>query len=150
MSQLRKLKQKAQKEYNSRIKRQKIVFSIFFVITIVISFTMLIVSAINNAPTLTTTIVSGSAWFIFDILFAFAIKNKWHFLFNECSGGLHCNYNSNETDSQRKKDNWRGNCFKFAVSVAVFLIHLVYFVLTFFDVNLGILYILFYFDFYNV
>ena len=68
------------KEYYLKIKRQKTVFSLFFVITIVISFTMLIVCAINNAPTLTTIIVSGSAWFIFDILFAFAIKNKWHFL----------------------------------------------------------------------
>ena len=125
MSQLRKLKQNAQKEYNSRIKRQKIVFSIFFVITIVISFTMLIVCAINNAPTLTTIIVSGSAWCIFDILFAFAIKHKWHFLFNECSGGLHYNYNNSKTEAERKKDNWQGNCFKFVISIVIFIIHLV-------------------------
>ena len=127
MSQLRKLKQKAQKEYNSRIKRQKIVFSIFFVITIVISFTMLIVCAINNAPTLTTTIVSGSAWFIFVILFAFAIKNKRYFLFDECSGGLHYNYNNKKTEAERKKENWQGNCFKFVIGIAIFIIHLVLF-----------------------
>ena len=127
MSQLRKLKQKAQKEYNSRIKIQKIVFLIFFVITIVISFTMLIVCAINNAPTLTTTIVSGSAWFIFDILFVFAIKNKWHLLFDECSGGLHYNYNNIKTEAERKKENWQGNCFKFVIGIAIFIMHLVLF-----------------------
>ncbi len=125
MSQLRKLKQKARKEYNSRIKRQKIVFSIFFIVTIVISFTMVIVCTIKNVPTLTTTIVSGSAWLIFDVLFAFAIKNKWYFLFDECSGGLHYNYNNKKTEAERKKDNWQGNCFKFAVSIVMLLIHLI-------------------------
>ena len=129
MSQLRKLEHKAQKEYNLKIKdkRQKTVFSIFFIVTIVISFTMLIVCAINNEPTLTTTIVSGSAWFIFDILFALAIKNEWHFLYDECSGGLHYNYNNKKTEADRKNDNWQGNCFKFAIGIAIFIIHLVLF-----------------------
>ncbi len=125
MSQLRKFRKKAQKEYDLKIKRLKAIFSIFFTVTIVISFTMLIICAINNAPTLTTTIVSGSAWFIFDVLFAFAIKNKWYFLFDECSGGLHYNYNNNKTKTERKKDNWQGNRFKFAISVVILLIHLV-------------------------
>mgnify|MGYP003305850773 CR=1 FL=1 len=125
MSQLRKLRKKAEKDFELKIKRQKSTFSIFFVLTIVISFTMLIICAINNAPTLIATIVSGSAWFIFDVLFAFAIKNKWHFLFNECSGGLHYNYNNSKTEAERKKDNWQGNCFKFAICVVILLIHLV-------------------------
>ena len=127
MSQLRKQKQKAQKEYNLKIKRQKTVFSIFFIVTIVISFTMLIICAANNAPTLTTTIISGSAWFTFDVLFAFAIKNKWCFLFDVSSGGLHYNYNNKKTETERKKDNWKGNFLKFAISVAVFIIHLILF-----------------------
>ena len=125
MSQLRKLRKKAQKEYNLKIKGQKAIFSILFIVTIIISFTMLIICAINSAPTPTTTIVSGSAWFIFDVLFAFAIKNKWYFLFDGCSGGLHYNYNNNKTETERKKDNWQGNRFKFAISVVILLIHLV-------------------------
>ena len=125
MSQLRKLRKNAQKEYNLKIKRQKTVFSIFFIVTIVISFTMLIICAANNAPTLTTTIISGSAWFMFDVLFAFAIKNKWCFLFDDCSVGLHYNYNNKKTETERKKDNWQGNCFKFALCVVILLIHFV-------------------------
>ena len=124
MSQLRKIKQKARKEYNLKIKRQKAVFSIFFIVTIVISFTMLITCAVNKAPTLITTVVSGSAWLVFVILYAYAIKNRWYILFDECTTGrYHSDFN--KTENERKNDNWQGNCFKFAMSVVILLIHLV-------------------------
>ena len=123
MSQLRKLKQKAQIEHNLKVKRQKFIFSLCFIFTMAVSFLMLVVCAINKAPTLTTTIISGSVWFIFDILYAFAIKNKWYILVDECSTGrVHSDYN--KIEAERKKDNWQGNCFKFAISVIIFLIHL--------------------------
>ena len=126
MSKFRRLKQKAQKENKSKIKRQKTIFSLCFVLTIVISFAMLVICAINNAPTLTTTIISGSAWLLFDIVYGYAIKNKWPLLFDECTTGrISPNYNKNE--AKRKKDNWEGNCLKFAISVILFLIHLVLF-----------------------
>jgi len=123
-SQLRKLKQRAQKENDLRIKRVKAVFSIFFIATIVISFTMLMICAINNTLTLMTTAVSVSGWFAFVLLYAYAIKNKWYFLFDECSTGRFSS-DLNKTEAERKRDNWQGNCFKFAISVAILLVHLV-------------------------
>ena len=124
MSQLRKLKQKKREENRRKTKRQKAFFQCVFILTIIISFIMLIVCVINNAPTLTTTIISGIAWLLFDIIFAYAIKNKWSFLFDECSTGrLSCDYT--KTDSQRKRDNWQGNCLYFAISIIIFIIHLV-------------------------
>ena len=124
MSQLRRLKQKAQKESKLKIRRQKVIFSLCFVLTMVVSFAMLVVCAINNAPTLTTTIISGSVWLLFDIVYGCAIKNKWYILFDECTTSrISTDYNKNAT--QRKMDNWKGNCFKFAISVIVFLIHLI-------------------------
>ena len=116
MSQLRKLKQKAQKEHNLKIKRQKTLFSLCFIITLVISFIMLVICAINNAPTLTTTIISGCVWFLFDILYAYAIKNKWYILFDECSTGR-VSFDYKKTEAHRNEDNWQGNCLKFAISV---------------------------------
>ena len=124
MSQLRKLRQKVQKEHDLKIKRQKAVFSTFFIVTIVISFSMLIICVINNAPTITTTIISGSVWFLFDLLYAYAIKSKWYILFDECSTGRF-QFDLIKTEIDRKKDNWQGNCFKFAISVAILLIHFV-------------------------
>lgn len=126
MSQLRRLKQKLQKEHNSKIKRQKTLFSLCFVSTIAISFLMLVICAINQTPTLATTIISGCAWLLFDFLYAFAIKHKWYLLFDECSGGRFSS-DLGKTEAVRKEDNWAGNCFKFAISVIVFLIHLVLF-----------------------
>ena len=126
MSQLRKLKQRAQKEHDLKIKKQTVIFSVCFIFTMAVSFLMLIICTINNAPTLTTTIISGSAWLIFDVLYAYALKNKWYILFDECSTGrFHSDYGKNETE--RKKDNWQGNCLKFAISVTVFFAHLVLF-----------------------
>ena len=78
MSQLRKLRKQEQKHHNLKIKRQKTVFSSGFILTLIISFIMLVICAINNAPTLITTTVSGCAWLIFDLLFAYAMKNKCH------------------------------------------------------------------------
>ena len=129
MSQLRKIKQKAQKEYKLKIKRQKTIFSFFFIVAVCVSFFMLILCAINNGPTFVTTIVSGSVWLVFDIIFACAIKRKWHILFDECSTGkVHSDFG--KAEDERKKDNWQGNCFKFAISVAIFLLHLVVFFVT--------------------
>ncbi len=124
MSQLRKLKQKARKEHILKIKKQKAIFSLCFIFTMIVSVVMLIICAINNAPTLITTIISGSTWFIFDVLYAYAIKNKWHILFDECSTGRFVS-DYGKTETERRKDNWQGNCFKFAISVAIFLAHLV-------------------------
>ena len=124
VSQLRKLKQKVQKQRNTKIKRQKTVFSTCFIITLIISLIMLVICAINKDPTFTTTVISGCAWLIFDFLFAYAIKNKWTLLFDECSTGR-VSSDYHKTDMQRRKDNWQGNCFKFAISIAVLAIHVI-------------------------
>ena len=96
------------------------------ILTMIISFIMLVICAINNAPTLITTTVSGCAWLFFDLLFAYAIKNKWTLLFDECSTGR-VSSNYNKTDMQRRKDNWQGNVFWFAISIAVLVIHVILF-----------------------
>ena len=124
VSQLRKLKQQVQKQSNTKIKRQKTVFSMCFIITLIISLIMLVICAINKAPTFTTTVISGCAWLIFDFLFAYAVKNKWAFLFDECSTGR-VSSDYHKTDMQRRKDNWQGNVFKFAISIAVLAIHVI-------------------------
>ena len=126
MSQLRKLRKQEQKQYKLKIKRQKTVFSSGFILTLIISFIMLVICAIKNAPTLTTTVISGCAWLIFDLLFAYAIKNKWTFLFEECSTGR-VSSDYGKTDAQRRKDNWQGNCFKLAISIVVLAIHVILF-----------------------
>ena len=126
MSQLRKLKQQVQKQRNTKIKRQKTVFSTCFIITLIISLIMLVICAINKAPTFTTTVISGCAWLIFDFLFAYAIKNKWTLLFDECSTGR-VSSDYNKTDMQRRKDNWQGNVFKFATCIAILVIHVILF-----------------------
>ena len=124
MSQMRRLKRELQKRHNSRLKRQKTIFSFSFILTIIISFTMLALCAINRAPTITTTLISGCFWLLFDIIFAYAIKNKWRLLSDECSTGR-ISFDSDQTEAQRKKDNWQGNCFKFALSVIILLVHIV-------------------------
>ena len=124
MSKLRKLKQQVQKQSNLKIKRQKTMFSTCFILTLIISFIMLVICAINNAPTLVTTLISGCAWLIFDLLFAYAMKNKWTLLFEECSTGR-VSSDYGKTDAQRRKDNWQGNCFKFGISIAVLVIHVI-------------------------
>lgn len=124
MSQLRKMRKKVHKEHNLKIKRQKAIFSVCFVFTIASSLIVLVFCAINESITLATIIISGCAWLLFDIVYAYAIKNKWHLLFDECSTGrfsLDCN----QTEAQRKKDNWQGNRFKFVISVIILLIHIV-------------------------
>ena len=126
MSQLRKLRKQEQKHNNLKIKRQKTVFSSGFILTLIISFIMLVICAINNAPTLITTTVSGCAWLIFDLLFAYAMKNKWTLLFEECSTGR-VSSDYGKTDAQRRKDNWQGICFKFGISIAVLVIHVILF-----------------------
>ena len=124
MSQLRKLKQQVQKQSNLKIKRQKTVFSTCFILTLIISLIMLVICTINNAPTLVTTLISGCAWLIFDFLFAYAIKNKWTLLFDECSTGR-VSSDYHRSDMQRRKDNWQGNVFKFIISIAVLAIHVI-------------------------
>ena len=126
MSQLRKLRKHEQKQYKLKTKRQKTVFSTCFIITLIISLIMLVICAINKAPTFTTTVISGCAWLIFDFLFAYAIKNKWAFLFDECSTGR-VSSDYHKTDMQRRKDNWQGNVFKFAISIAILVIHVILF-----------------------
>ena len=126
MSKLRKLRKQVQKQQKLKIKRQKTVFSSCFIFTLIISFIMLVICAIKNAPTLTTTVISGCAWLIFDLLFAYAIKNKWTLLFEECSTGR-VSSDYGKTDAQRRKDNWQGNCFKFGISIAVLVIHVILF-----------------------
>lgn len=123
MSQIRRLKQKLKKEHNVKIKRQKTIFSLCVVFTIVVSFAMLLVCAINDAPMLTTTIISGCVWLLFDIVFASALKNKWYILYDACPTSR-LSYQV-KTETQRKKDNWEGNCFWFVICVTVFLIHVV-------------------------
>ena len=91
---------------------------------IVISLIMLVICAINKAPTFTTTVISGCAWLIFDFLFAYAIKNKWTLLFDECSTGR-VSLEYHKTETQRRKDNWQGNVFKFTISIAVLVIHVI-------------------------
>lgn len=130
MSQLRRLKQKARKEYNAKSKRQKALFSLCFIPTIVISLVMLVVCAINDAFSLATTIVSGSAWFVFDVVFAVAIKNKWSFLFDNCTGGFRYTDGNDKTEAERRKDNWSASCLNFAIAVAIFILHLVLFFVT--------------------
>ena len=125
MSQLRKLKQKLNRDFDLKVRRQTLIFSFFFIFTIMVSFSMLFVCAMNNAPTMTTTLVSGSAWLVFDMIFGYAIKKKWSLLFDECSAGTHAKYNPLKTLSERKKDNWQGNCLKFVISIVVLIIHLV-------------------------
>ena len=122
--QLRKLRQ-VQKQHNLKIKRQKTVFSTCFVLTMIVSLIMLVICAINKGPTLITTLISGCAWLIFDLLFALSIKNKWALLFDECSTGR-VSFDYHKTDMQRRKDNWQGNCFKFAISIAVLAIHVIF------------------------
>ena len=123
--QLRKLRQQVQKQHNLKIKRQKTVFSTCFVLTMIVSLIMLVICAINKGPTLITTLISGCAWLIFDLLFALSIKNKWALLFDECSTGR-VSFDYHKTDMQRRKDNWQGNCFKFAISIAVLAIHVIF------------------------
>ena len=126
VSQLRRLRQQIHNQHNLKIKRQKTVFSTCFIITLIISLIMLVICAINKAPTFTTTVISGCAWLIFDFLFAYAVKNKWAFLFDECSTGR-VSSDYHKTDMQRRKDNWQGNVFKFAISIAVLTIHVILF-----------------------
>ena len=126
MSKLRKLRKQEQKQHKLKNKKTKTVFSSCFIFTMIISFIMLVICAIKNAPTLTTTVISGCAWLIFDLLFAYAIKNKWTFLFEECSTGR-VSSDYGKTDAQRRKDNWQGNCFKFGISIAVLVIHVILF-----------------------
>ena len=125
MSQLRRLKQKARKEYGAKSKRQKALFSLCFIPTIVISLVMLVVCAINDAFSFATTIISGSVWFVFDVVFTVAIKNEWSFLFDQGIGGFRYTDGNNKTEAERRKDNWRANCFSFAIAVVIFLLHLV-------------------------
>ena len=124
MSQLRKLRKQEQKQYKLKTKRQKTVFSTCFIITLIISLIMLVICAINKAPTFTTTVISGCAWLIFDLLFAYAMKNKWTLLFEECSTGR-VSSDYGKTDAQRRKDNWQGHVFKFAIRIAVLAIHVI-------------------------
>lgn len=124
MSQMRQLKRELKKQHDARRKTQKIIFSFCFILAIITSFTMLVLCAINHAPTITTTIISGCAWLLFDMVYACAIKNKWHLLFDECSTGR-VSLAHGKTEAQRKKDNWQGNCLKFVVSVIILLIHVV-------------------------
>lgn len=126
MSRLRRLKQKARREYAFKLKRQKNLFSFVFIVTILISFLMLVVCAIYDRPTLMTTIISGTAWLVFDILYAYAIKRKWYMLFEFCSPGI-LTGDEFKTEAEIKQDNWQGNCFKFAISVIVFIGHLILF-----------------------
>lgn len=128
MSQLRKLRQQEQKQHNLKIKRQKTMFSACFILTLIISFIMLVICAINKGPTLITTAISGCAWLIFDFLFAYAIKNKWTLLFDECSTAR-VSSDNHKTDMQRRKENWQGNCFKFAISIAILAIHVILFLI---------------------
>ena len=130
MSQLRRLKQKARKEYNVKSKRQKALFSLCFISTIVVSFSMWVVCAIQNSLSLTPLIISGSVWLVFDVVFAVAIKNKWSFLFDNCTGGFRYTDGKDKTEAERRKDNWRANCFSFAIAVAIFILHLVLFFVT--------------------
>lgn len=125
MSQLRRLKQKTCKEYNAKSKRQKALFSLCFISTIVVSFAMWVVCAIQNSLSLTPLIISGSVWLVFDVVFAVAIKNKWSFLFDNCTGGFRYTDGNDKTEAERRKDNWRANCFSFAIAVVIFLLHLV-------------------------
>lgn len=125
MSQLRRLKQKAYKEYNAKSKRQKALFSLCFIPTIVISLMMLVVCAIQNSLSLTPLIISGSVWLVFDVVFAVAIKNKWSFLFDNCTGGFRYTDGNDKTEAERRKDNWQAHCLNFAIAVAIFVLHLV-------------------------
>lgn len=129
MSQLRRLKQKARKEYNAKSKRQKALFSLCFISTIVVSFAMWVVCAIQNSLLLTPLIISGSVWLVFDVMFAIAIQNKRSFLFH-CTGTFRYDHSCNKTETERRKDNWRANCFSFAIAVAIFILHLVLFFVT--------------------
>ena len=104
MSKMRKLKQQVHKLHDLKIKRQKTVFSTCFILTMIISFIMLVICAINKGPTLITTAISGCAWLTFDLLFAYAIKNKWTLLLDECSTGR-VSSDYHKTDMQRRKDN---------------------------------------------
>ena len=124
MSKRRRLKQKLQKERDKKIKRQKAIFSFSFIVTMLISFIMLCIYAANGAPTLPAIIISGCAWLLFDVLFAYAIKNKWYLLFDQCSTGT-VSFNYDKPEEERKNDNWEGNCFKFVISLIIFLIHLI-------------------------
>ena len=124
MSKRRRLKQKLQKERDKKIKRQKAIFSFSFIVTMLISFIMLCIYAANGAPTLPALIISGCAWLLFDVLFAYAIKNKWYLLFDQCSTGR-VSFNYDKPEEERKNDNWEGNCFKFVISLIIFLIHLI-------------------------
>jgi len=76
VSQFRRLRQQIHNQHNLKIKRQKTVFSTCFIITLIISLIMLVICAINKAPTFTTTVISGCAWLIFDFLFAYAKKTN--------------------------------------------------------------------------
>ena len=124
MSQLRKLKQQVQKQHDLKTKKQKTMLSTCFVLTLIISLTMLVVCTINNAPTFATTVISGCAWLIFDLLYLYAIKNKWAFLFDECSTGR-VSSDYHKTDRQCQNDNWQGNVFKLFISIAVLAIHVI-------------------------
>ena len=126
MSKLRRLKQKLQKERNKKNERQKVIFSFSFIVTMLISFVMLCIYAAKGEPTLPPIIISGCAWLLFDILFAYAIKNKWYLLFEQCSTGR-VSFNYDKPEEERKNDNWEGNCFKFVISLIIFLIHLILF-----------------------
>ena len=85
---------------------------------------MLVFCAVNHAPTIITTIISGCSWLLFEIVFAYAIKSKWHILFDECSTGR-VSFDYNKTEALRKSNNWKGNCFKFVISTIILLVHIV-------------------------
>lgn len=124
MSQLRRLKKAMKKERERKIKRQKAIFSLCFIVTIAISFIMLVICAINNAPTVTTTVVSGCARLMFEVVFAIAINKKWYLLSDKCFMGR-ISFPIYNTESERRKDNWQGNLIKFWFGVGVLVIHAV-------------------------
>ena len=125
VSNFRRLQQKARKRYQRKLKIQKATFSTVCILTIIITFSMMFVWGMNDGPTLETVIISASGWLVFDTLFAYAIKNKWYMLYDECDGFLHHDYTHVKTEPERQKDNWQGNCVWFVLSIAVLLIHLI-------------------------
>ena len=125
VSNFRRLQQKARKRYQRKLKIQKATFSTICILTIIITLSMMFVWGMNDGPTLETVIISASGWLVFDTLFAYAIKNKWYMLYDDCAHVLAQDYTHVKTEPERQKDNWQGNCCWFALSIAVLLIHLI-------------------------
>ncbi len=120
MSHLQRLKQKYKTQSANRKKRQKIVFSVFFCLTVALSAVMLIICCFHRQMPLWVEIVFTAVWNTFTLFFAYGIKRKWWFFSEE-------GYYVHVTGWVNAQNAWGGSIRLFVISLIIsvgFVIHL--------------------------